>query len=382
MQEKNQNRLVFLDALRIAAMFAMVQGHAIDALGDPKIFDINSMPWSLWSFIRGFTAPIFLIVSGMVQVFANKIDDGKVLDKNIFSKRINMGIILCLIGYLLMFSAENIFYFIDGYKATLPSFSIFNILQLIGTCLIISNLIFRRISSIKVLLFTTLSLTILFLSLSQLFIDLPKLSEYDYLATNLLNGEGGSIFPMFPNASFFFFGISLGLLLKQFANDNKLEFIKKYFPFAGIGLILLSHIWIDYSFTNLNEYLLSFTRGIFPPIISRSGIVLLFISLFAYLNSKFNSNRLFIMNLANRALWVYIVHLMIIFGTPLFKSFNFYYAKSLDLLPSIGIAALVEILSFAIVIRLDYYLRNKKNSKLYFRYGIFVYLLFVLLLRK
>lgn len=381
MQERNQNRLIFLDALRIAAMFAMVQGHAIDALGDPKIFDINTLPWSLWSFVRGFTAPIFLIVSGIVQVFANKIEDGKVLEESTFHRRIKMGFILAFIGYLLMFSAENIFYFIDGIALTLPSFSIFNILQLIGSCLIIANIIFRKISNIKLLLYINLSLAILFLALSPLFQHLPKMFQFDYLITNMLNGDGGSIFPLFPNASFYFFGLSLGLFLKIYAQSDRVEFIKKYFPLVGIGLILLSHLWLDYSFTNLNEYIISFTRGILPPIISRSGIVLLFIALFAKLNHYFENKKL-IMHLANRALWVYIVHLMIIFGTPLFKSFNFYYAKKLEILPAIGIAALVEILSFAIVIALDYYLRTKQNSKLYFRYGIFLYLLFVLFLRK
>ena len=71
-QNNNQsNRLFGLDIARLFAMLMMVQGHTIYCLINQSILFSGTTFWNNWTFIRGFTAPVFLMVSGAVHIFAN-----------------------------------------------------------------------------------------------------------------------------------------------------------------------------------------------------------------------------------------------------------------------------------------------------------------------
>ena len=81
-------------------MILMVQGHTIDALANSNSYDVSQFPWSIWHIIRGFTAPIFLVVSGSVQVFANKRQENGKLKSETSKKRLIMALVLILIAYI------------------------------------------------------------------------------------------------------------------------------------------------------------------------------------------------------------------------------------------------------------------------------------------
>ena len=68
-QVNSNSRLFVLDLARCIAMIMMIQGHTLDALTDPQLLDIHAFPWNIWNFIRGLTAPVFLIVSGDHNLF-------------------------------------------------------------------------------------------------------------------------------------------------------------------------------------------------------------------------------------------------------------------------------------------------------------------------
>ncbi|MCX6140750.1 MAG: heparan-alpha-glucosaminide N-acetyltransferase domain-containing protein, partial [Candidatus Kapabacteria bacterium] len=81
-------RLYALDLARFMAMLFMMQGHVLDALVSSSVIDISHAPWNVWHWIRGLTAPVFLMVSGAVHVFATKRDaDGRVRE-DVMGKRI------------------------------------------------------------------------------------------------------------------------------------------------------------------------------------------------------------------------------------------------------------------------------------------------------
>ena len=84
------DRLPALDLARCVAMLLMIQGHVLFELTAPSYINIHQFPWDIWEFFRGLTAPIFLTVSGAVQVFANKRDENGNLSKNTIHKRINI----------------------------------------------------------------------------------------------------------------------------------------------------------------------------------------------------------------------------------------------------------------------------------------------------
>ena len=66
--EKPQ-RILFLDLMRVLALFMMIQGHTTYDFLDLAIRDGYSPGIKLWTSLRGYTAPFFMMVSGSVFTF-------------------------------------------------------------------------------------------------------------------------------------------------------------------------------------------------------------------------------------------------------------------------------------------------------------------------
>jgi uncharacterized membrane protein len=66
--EKNK-RIMFLDLMRVIALFMMIQGHTTYDFLDLEIRDGKSAGINLWTSLRGYTAPFFMLVSGAVFTY-------------------------------------------------------------------------------------------------------------------------------------------------------------------------------------------------------------------------------------------------------------------------------------------------------------------------
>ena len=44
----------------------MLQGHFIDTLLAVEYRDLNTIPFAIWSYFRGITAPTFFTISGLI----------------------------------------------------------------------------------------------------------------------------------------------------------------------------------------------------------------------------------------------------------------------------------------------------------------------------
>ncbi|MBR3090375.1 MAG: DUF1624 domain-containing protein, partial [Bacteroidetes bacterium] len=86
-KKKQSSRIPSLDIARLLAMLMMVQGHTIYCLLDTNIINSGLWYWNTWTFIRGITAPVFLMVSGAVHIFANKRNEYGKIKKETIKKR-------------------------------------------------------------------------------------------------------------------------------------------------------------------------------------------------------------------------------------------------------------------------------------------------------
>jgi uncharacterized membrane protein len=57
-------RILFLDLMRVLALFMMIQGHTTYDFLDLSIREGGSVGIKLWTSFRGYTAPFFMLVSG------------------------------------------------------------------------------------------------------------------------------------------------------------------------------------------------------------------------------------------------------------------------------------------------------------------------------
>jgi len=62
-------RILFLDLMRVLALFMMIQGHTTYDFLDLTIRDGQSTGIKIWTSLRGYTAPFFMMVSGAVFTF-------------------------------------------------------------------------------------------------------------------------------------------------------------------------------------------------------------------------------------------------------------------------------------------------------------------------
>jgi uncharacterized membrane protein len=62
-------RILFLDLMRVIALFMMIQGHTTYDFLDLSIREGHSTGIKIWTSLRGYTAPFFMMVSGSVFTF-------------------------------------------------------------------------------------------------------------------------------------------------------------------------------------------------------------------------------------------------------------------------------------------------------------------------
>jgi len=66
---EKSKRILFLDLMRVLALFMMIQGHTTYDFLDLSIREGGSAGIKLWTSFRGYTAPFFMLVSGAVFTF-------------------------------------------------------------------------------------------------------------------------------------------------------------------------------------------------------------------------------------------------------------------------------------------------------------------------
>jgi uncharacterized membrane protein len=62
-------RILFIDMMRFVALVMMLQGHTVYHMLERDIRDGDSLGISIWLYFRGYTAPVFMAVSGMVFTY-------------------------------------------------------------------------------------------------------------------------------------------------------------------------------------------------------------------------------------------------------------------------------------------------------------------------
>lgn len=98
-------RILFLDLMRVLALFMMIQGHTVYEFLDNSILHGDSLGIWIWTSLRGYTAPFFMMVSGTVFTFlmlSQEKPDGSNPRIKAGARRI---ITLLFWGYLLNFPA-------------------------------------------------------------------------------------------------------------------------------------------------------------------------------------------------------------------------------------------------------------------------------------
>lgn len=373
----SSQRLSGLDLARILAMIMMIQGHVIYALAAPDAVDISIWPWDIWHYVRGLTAPVFLTVSGAVNVFANKRNEkGKLPTKTIF-RRSRMALLLMAIGYMLMFPVERIW---DIMFVPMESWMLFfqvNILQLFGVSLLMLLLLY--ITTRKDTTLGIISL-IIGLLISLLTPTAHNINWGDFLPPMIaafFSTNSGSIFPIFPFSAFIFFGAAFGVLLKQVKPENRTIFTIRWA--LPIGLIIFGGGYLIMNYQGQSN-IINLTMYDYGLNLIRFGFVLAVLSatsfIYYLLPGLGNIYSLF----SKRALFIYVCHLFLLYGTALYNGVARIAPNTLNLNDTLIAVVVIEVISLAMAYFYEYSIRKYPFTKRLYFMILAAYLIYALVI--
>ncbi len=372
-----QTRFYALDLVRLIAMLLMMQGHVLSALVSSADLNTGEFPWSIWHFIRGLTAPVFLMTSGAVHVFANKRNADGEINRTVFFKRLRWGITLIGIGYLMVFPANRIFDLPFVPTEVWHAFFRVNILQLTCVALILLMFVISLTRSTRT--FANASLAI---ALGITFLA-PFVEQVDWFAlapewlASYFSYAHGSIFPFFPFAAYMFFGVSVGKHLQSIPAAKRMDAFPKFTGIAGAVITALALLATVQPFTIFPAHSYHLTGPDF--VMLRVGLTLLFMSLIGLLYRATHRWGKYYSLFGKKTLHIYVGHLVLLYGTPWFHTVQPRLFGTLSLAEGISVAVLIITTCLAGVYLLDYYQQNSRRFRQALPYTVMVALAYALL---
>ncbi|HSD19179.1 MAG TPA: acyltransferase family protein [Anaeromyxobacter sp.] len=208
-----RSRIAALDAARALGVVAMVFGHTLDALlsTDLRTTPLVDLYWKA----RGFTAPLFLMVSGWAVSVA--ISRGRARGLDIPRGRVGRVLLLLCIGYALRWPGWGLDRLAAGDTEVWAHLLSFDALHTIAIALLTASLVLALPWSRREQAWAFGALAVLCVALGML-APAPLVPSAAVLArpvpalalTQALGGT--SPFPVFPWAAYFFVGGLVGLL--------------------------------------------------------------------------------------------------------------------------------------------------------------------------
>jgi len=337
--QHTQSRVQFLDILRGVAVIIMVMGHSVDAV---LSVEVRSSEWfRAYDSLRGFTAPIFLLLSGFAfSVVAERKWELYRKWNPVLVRRLARMLFLVVLGYALhlpFFSFNKLVH--NTQPDELARMLQVDVLQSLAVSILVlqavvafspSPAVYGRIAG--GLAIGAAFVTPLFWGVDMAQVVTSPLAPY-------FNQREASLFPLFPNSAFLFAGAAVGQRYLLARNCGGEERFFGRLAIGGLLAVVLS-IALD-----------RFPVGVYPPhdywkanpglILLRTGMVLAYVTLFYYFRNipAFFARR--VAALGRSSLVVYVAHLLLVYGSAANSGLMQRVGQTLPPLAAFGVALCV-----------------------------------------
>jgi len=306
-----KKRYLFLDVLRAIAVAEMIHGHSLDGLLDITLrytpFFVN------WTHVRGYTAPIFLFAAGFAFAIVTlpRIDQYSKFSKTLLQRiqRLSFVVLLGYLMYLPHFSLRMTILSVG--TPAWDSLLRVDILRCIGVSVICLQLWFlpkpNRVVTWAVIGLATIALPVLtpVVRDSGFVQSMPDVIRYYFM---------DSRFPLFYYSSFLFLGFMMGFLF----NEQRNSWVE-YSLVIALVLIVFGQIlpWAG---------VLSGLRSF----VTKGGVIILLTVLLQRCEGVWVRLPSPVKYFGQESLVVYVVHLMVIYGSVLNKGMVSYWNATLS----------------------------------------------------
>ncbi|MGO8734957.1 MAG: heparan-alpha-glucosaminide N-acetyltransferase domain-containing protein [Terriglobia bacterium] len=310
LQFKAPSRLVAVDIVRVSAMVLMVQGHTLDVLLTPAY---QFTPWyNYWVFCRGFTAPMFMTLSGFGFALATlRRWEGHLQFGPAVAKRLRRFAFFVLLGYSMRIPVHSLRDLRWAGPDAWHEFLQVDVLQAIGFTLIALQLLVLVLRSPRRFATVTGMLALIVAFTAPLAWRSPFLNSLPLAVKSALIGTTGSLFPLMPWSAYIFLGATFGIGYVEVGQSIP-SLLRKAIPFgllllvSGIGLEGVSlHIFGQANFWPTTPHLF----------IARIGFVTASLGLATFVERFLPVSPRTMQSLAEESLFVYFVHVVLLYGS-------------------------------------------------------------------
>ncbi len=360
-----KGRWSVLDTFRGLAVLLMIQGHTFTALTLQSEF---SGPWHrLYRLFHGLTAPMFLVGGGLAygMVSARRRAQAGEGTAALDPRIVRRGFMLIVIGYLLQLPQMRLWRLPEYPELFRKTFAI-GPLQLIGACLIVSELVwalsrilFQNERARRFHQGSILTLCLAIAACSPWVWQGARSMRWFAPVGMWFDGQGGSLFPVFPWATFFFLGVLAAALVPRarraprgvaFGLIAGSAALAWGIYVAWLGGEQLAFLYGEHDFWRANPMYVTF-RGLL--VLLMLGGLMLLEPLFQRARRRFpRSGRLFDV-LSRQSLVAYVTHLFVIYGSP-FTVGLIRFGRVFDLVESSLLFAWVALYTLAIAVLWDH----------------------------
>lgn len=307
---KPKVRLKFIDMARSVAILLMLEGHFIDDSLVEWARDPDSTVYSAWHFMRSFTAPIFLTVTGLIFVYLLLKNRDESWIRNIrIKKGFKRVLELFFWGYMVQWYAFHVLECI--------AVGIFSILIIYG--------IYKLIKVIPLWIY-------FFVAGVTIFALYPYVQEMPHkmawpesvwnAALNVLNKDRipQIQFSTVPFIAYTLFGAMIGALLHDFHGQVKKLYFPAIFTLVGAAFFFFSTNILGACDDLLVSIFDSYTYKLVAQnwLYERVGMVLMELSILMFIDNlwghKINGNNLFL-KIGQNTLTIYILHMVLLYGS-------------------------------------------------------------------
>jgi uncharacterized membrane protein len=319
------HRVIFIDLGRFLALVFMLYGHTVSALLAPQ--HLQGTWFDVWNFQRGLTSSLFLLLSGFAFSVATSRRWGAHQGLSpAFFKRIRRFGLFLLLGYAIHFPVSRFSQLGTLTDEQWRSFFQVDVLQLIGATFLIIQLLVLVVPSRRI--FTAvvfvLGSAVLAVTHPVWAIDWWQLLP-GWLAA-YVSPEGGSLFPLFPWATYVLFGAGLGQIYVGWGAAHLGRF-------ATFGLFVPGVVvsCLGWGLAAVENAPWGPDAWNFMPIqlAIRIGACLIILAAIAAASQRLTRLPRFFAAVAQETLLIYFVHLCIVYGSIWNNGLAVHYAASL-----------------------------------------------------
>jgi uncharacterized membrane protein len=308
------HRVIFIDLMRAIAVLQMVQGHTISVFLSKELQTTELPLFAIWYFLRGMTAPIFMFTAGTVFTYLFRSVKRPFKQNYRVKKGIRRAFLLIFFGYVLRYPTWKVIDFSEVTPEQWQAFITVDVLQLIGVSLLILLLILFITEKLKQKFTLNFALSAAFIFLISPFTELINWNSFlpAPVAAYFYSGIG-SLFPLIPWAGY----VIAGGVLGSYLAENPLVFKTAEFSIK-VGIYGIAFVAIAF----LSQHLIAtYNIQIINPqtepntILFRMGFVLILTAIVSYISLSLNRIPLLIILAGRNTLLIYVVHLVILFGS-------------------------------------------------------------------